>query len=188
MSYFLFLDDIRVPKDVKWVDIPAANWVIVRSYGDFVAKILKDGLPEFISFDHDLGDKAMKHCIENNGKSFDYDRVEEMTGMHCAKWLVNYCLDNNREVPDFSVHTVNPCGRDNINGLLNQAKKVINVIDTTQYIAQTEEDATKLANENGFKVRVLLRDGEQLVGTADYDTQRLTFGIEKGIVISVVVG
>ena len=58
MSYSLFLDDCRMPHQVNWVRIPDVEYEIVRSYEDFVAKIEKKGLPEFVSFDHDL-------CVEH---------------------------------------------------------------------------------------------------------------------------
>ena len=37
----LFLDDLRYPKEVKWIDIGLGPWEIVRSYDEFVKFILK---------------------------------------------------------------------------------------------------------------------------------------------------
>ena len=55
----LFLDDIRMPKDVyEYIknDIYLSlNWDMVRTYNDFVQYITDNGLPNIISFDHDLG-------------------------------------------------------------------------------------------------------------------------------------
>ena len=39
--------------------------------------------------------------------------------MDCAKWLVDFCMDNKVELPKFYVHSANPVGADNIRGLLN---------------------------------------------------------------------
>ena len=55
----LFLDDVRVPYDVFRMNINPlyendSDWVIVRSYYEFVNYIEKFGLPMYISFDHDL--------------------------------------------------------------------------------------------------------------------------------------
>lgn len=106
--YHLFLDDERMPQQVTWVqlpsleDFPSKEWLIVRSFADFVDCIETKGLPLFISFDHDLGE------VGNNEKS----------GFSCAKWLVDYCLDNNEICPDFQVHSKNPQGASNIHGLL----------------------------------------------------------------------
>lgn len=89
----LYLDDVRPIPD---------GYLEVRSYAEFVAYITEYGLPDFISFDHDLG-------LEENG----YD---------CAKWLVNYCLDNDLRLPEFAVHSQNPVGKENISSLLNNFK------------------------------------------------------------------
>ena len=35
MSYNLFLDDMRYPKDVKWIELPLVEWTIVRNYKEF---------------------------------------------------------------------------------------------------------------------------------------------------------
>ena len=32
MSYHLFLDDSRQPKNVTWLDLPPYHWVVVKSY------------------------------------------------------------------------------------------------------------------------------------------------------------
>jgi hypothetical protein len=47
----------------------------------------------------------------------------EKTGMDCAKWLVDYCMDNKKELPDFVVHSMNPAGAENIKQLLTQFKE-----------------------------------------------------------------
>ena len=109
----LFLDDKRFPTDcllymeakVQDIEIYRKKWQIVRSYDEFVAWIERHGLPDFISFDHDLG------LPEDSN-------TEEQNGMTCAKWLVNYCLDYDLKTPDFVVHSSNPAGTKNIEGLL----------------------------------------------------------------------
>ncbi len=112
----LFLDDIRNPKDCllymnKRVDcsIYSLDWIIVRSHTDFVNYISLNGLPDLISYDHDLGES------------------DELTGMDCAKWLVDYCLDNDKNLPNFIVHSANPSGADNISGLFESFKKFKNI-------------------------------------------------------------
>ena len=89
----LFLDDLR--------PIPDGH-IGLRSYTEFVSYITDKGMPDFISFDHDLG-------LEESG----YD---------CAIWLVNYCLDNTLRLPQFDVHSQNPVGKENILALLNNFK------------------------------------------------------------------
>lgn len=130
--YYLFLDDERAPRDVKWVELPPANWVIVRSYDAFVKTIEEKGVPEFVTFDHDLGPKAYAeytwaHSNKNvNRGKFNYETLGEKTGFDCAKWFVQYCLDNNKKIPDYQVHSMNPIGKENIISLIEQGKRIQN--------------------------------------------------------------
>ena len=95
----LFLDDERAPPN------DGNNWHIVRNFSEFKNHIDKNGLPEFISFDHDLGS-------------------DFRTGFHCARYLIEYCLDNklNFNNFDYYVHSQNPIGKANIIGLVENAK------------------------------------------------------------------
>lgn len=49
----LFLDDIRTPNAV-YSSPYDGGWTIVRGYEEFVNAIQKYGVPDIISFDHDL--------------------------------------------------------------------------------------------------------------------------------------
>lgn len=122
MSYYLFLDDVRVPKDVKWVTLPAVNWVIVRNYDEFVKTITEKGLPFFISFDHDLGEEHYPRTGHGGRiqlpKVIPYDTYKEKTGYHCAQWLVNHCHEHKKRLPVFIVHSLNSVGKENIYHLL----------------------------------------------------------------------
>lgn len=90
----LYLDDLRPTPE---------GFDRVYNYEEFILYIEKNGLPDIISFDHDLG-------IGNSG----YD---------CAKWLVDYCLDKNLQLPKYLVHSQNPVGKENIEYLLNNFLK-----------------------------------------------------------------
>ena len=83
----LFLDDTR--------DAPDDTWMVVRSFEAFTAWIKRWGVPDVISFDHDLG-------------------FAVPTGMDCAKWIVAQGLF----LKDFRVHSANPVGKENIEKLL----------------------------------------------------------------------
>lgn len=118
-TQLLFLDDLRLPIDclafIKSSKIDTQIylneiWAIVRSYNEFVAWIERHGLPDFISFDHDLG-------LPN-----DPDK-EEQNGMTCARWLVDYCLDNQLTLPPYVVHSQNPVGKENMAGFLEAFSK-----------------------------------------------------------------
>jgi len=121
-GYYLFLDDNRIPKDVfKYSgdsDYIRLRWTIVRSYNEFVSTIKKKGLPSLASFDHDLADTHTKYFFDNGGYANPPDpskaNFTEKTGMDCAKWIVEFCMDNNLKLPKYKVHSKNPCGRENI--------------------------------------------------------------------------
>lgn len=123
MSYSLFLDDERLPKNVTWIVLPLVEWVIVRNYNEFVAHITKYGIPNRISFDHDLAKEHYEEGRRHNFWEFNYDKVKEKTGFHCAKWLVDYCLDTGAKLPEWYTHSMNPVGCENINSLLHSFKK-----------------------------------------------------------------
>lgn len=118
-GYKLFLDDERWPEQVTWVPLPTTfrnHWTIVRNYDEFVKCIEERGLPEFITFDHDL---AFEHYKEGfAGTAPKYEDYKEKTGYHCAEWLVNYCILNDRSLPPFQVHSMSPVGRENIRRVL----------------------------------------------------------------------
>jgi hypothetical protein len=123
----LFLDDFRNPKDAFTLVIPHLKifwedgWDIVRSYDEFVSWIEANGLPDFISFDHDLADEHYEDVMNN--PKLDYSQYREKTGLDCAKWLVDWCVDNKLSLPDYAVHSANPPGRRNIEQYLVSASK-----------------------------------------------------------------
>jgi len=117
-SYNLFLDDERKPSDVKWIALPSVKWDIVRNYKDFVNIIEKLGLPSIVSFDHDLADEHYSYVIGNvDSPKQDF---KEKTGMDCVKWLVNYCMVNDLDFPEYYIHSMNPIGKDNIESYIKQ--------------------------------------------------------------------
>ena len=115
---FLFLDDYRNPKDVKWVKLPSHKWDIVRNFEEFSDYILKNGIPKFVAYDHDLADE---HYGQNN--VIDYKNLKEKTGYDCAKFLVEICASKNIKHPDFVVHSLNPAGKANIQAFINSYNK-----------------------------------------------------------------
>lgn len=135
--YNLFLDDIRIPKDCSNY-MPTghrsvylmADWVIVRDYDDFCNYIRKHGLPDLVSFDHDLSDEHYEDLLKNDNWNkldsdikLEYETYREKTGFECAKWLTEYCLNEKLPLPQYIVHSRNPVGKANILGLLGNFKK-----------------------------------------------------------------
>lgn len=116
---YIYLDDVRTPNDPRWT--------VVRSYDEFVAKVIEIGFDniELISLDHDLGDSAMVEWHTNVATNFqlNYDNITEKTGMDCAKWLVDQWMGGARVV-EVKVHSANAIGAANIMGYVNNYRHV----------------------------------------------------------------
>lgn len=133
MSYNLFLDDLRTPittynvclKDERYL---REEWVIAKNYDEFKSILLTKGIPQLVSFDHDLADEHFQIAMAEEFYGFDYSKCTEKTGMDCAKLLVKMCLDFELDwFPKFIIHSQNPAGRDNIRSYLNSYKKTMNL-------------------------------------------------------------
>ncbi len=99
-SWKLYVDDIRTPDD--------KTFNVARTVAEAQILIRQQGVPEFISFDHDLG-------VDEMGKLFP-------TGYDLAKWIVEMDMDAVLTLPnefDFTVHSKNPVGAENIRSYLN---------------------------------------------------------------------
>ena len=126
-NYNLFLDDFRNPEDAyeyfKQEDFIEKEWIVVRNYDEFIKIIQEKGVPEILSFDHDLSDVHYTH----QDTEIPYDEYDEKTGFHCAKWLINYCIDNNLKLPKtIYIHSMNVVGTENIKSLFDTYYKLYN--------------------------------------------------------------
>ena len=107
MKKKLFLDDLRTV-DMVYDKSEVNDFDLVRSFQEFRDYILKNGLPEFISFDNDLG-------LDTNGEVAP-------DGYAAAKWLV-YDSGLDLSKLTFKVHSANPVAAEQIRGLLNNYLK-----------------------------------------------------------------
>jgi hypothetical protein len=126
----LYLDDVRTPTTT----LPGYEpWHVVRNYDEFVSWITEHGIPDLISFDHDLAKEHMDDYFSQfhaQGYQYpDYSSYTEKTGLDCAKWLVEYCQDNNVAPKLVSVHSHNPVGTTNIQSLINGFKKHLGMVE-----------------------------------------------------------
>ena len=106
----LFLDDVRTIEMV-YDKSEEQNFHIVRTYDAFINYITQNGLPEFISFDNDLG-------LDLNGNVAP-------DGYAAAKWLV-YDSGLDLSSLNYKVHSANPVAAEQIRGLLNNYIKFLN--------------------------------------------------------------
>lgn len=103
MGYKLFLDDIR-SVNMVYPKLTDEDFLIVRDYFSFIETIKNKGLPDYISFDNDLG--------------LDKDGNIALDGYACAKWLV---YESEKDIINlkFYVHSANPVAKLQIESLLN---------------------------------------------------------------------
>ena len=95
----LFIDDERFPV--------TNDWVIARTSKEAINYVYDRGMPNEISFDHDLGG--------------------DDTSIFFLKWLVNQMLDGNIYLPygfTYSIHSQNPIGVKNIEAYMQDILKI----------------------------------------------------------------
>ena len=130
----LFLDDVRNPSDCTLYMIEPAiyreEWDVVRNYNDFVSYIEKNGVPDVISFDHDLADEHYDPSMYESNKAYSEKSgsFKEKTGYDCVKWIAEYCVKNTIPFPISYVHSMNPVGRDNIRSVINSTNKILSKV------------------------------------------------------------
>jgi hypothetical protein len=148
-NIYLYLDDVRIPKDERWE--------VVTSYDEFIRHIELNGIENYdcISLDHDLGEEAMREYYGNvkpNGV-LDYNNIKEKTGYDCAKWVIQKSINENKAVPKIYCHSANPVGSENIINYINSyfknigSKEVCELvkIDHTYRELSTEEKLRRIA-------------------------------------------
>ena len=119
MQYRLWIDDEALtphmmdfrypPKDEHLTGEP---WVIATSVEEAIENLKERGMPTFLGLDHDLG----------NGPNV----------MQFLNWLANTFWDGKMPIPEYSVHSMNPCGRKNITAFMNSWKTSSEVISFTK--------------------------------------------------------
>ena len=117
----LWLDDVRNPFDEQWRKLCDPNKVCditwVKDYEAFINNISIFGMPDFIWFDHDLADCHYAPEEFWDDKYNDWAKSQnfkEKTGFECAKWLVEFCMDNNVNLCQYDSQSANPVGKENI--------------------------------------------------------------------------
>jgi hypothetical protein len=117
MSYYLYLDDdLRRPPSVGANNVYPEQlrflyrkelWCMISNYEQFVGIITRVGIPKYVSLDYDLG-------------------KGEKTGYDCCVWLVDYCNQNNLELPEIICHSWNSEGRNQIMDLVKAVRPISN--------------------------------------------------------------
>jgi len=90
MSYNLFLDDEKTPKQCSYYPgdgsiYDTEDFIEVSSFDEFYKTIKEKGIPKFVSF--------------------DYKIRGEKNGLDCAKFLKFECDELNVDIPEYNVHS-----------------------------------------------------------------------------------
>ena len=97
------------------------NFIWVKNLPEFSKYIIKNGLPDLVSFDHDLSSKTVR-CDHN--------------GADCARWLVKYCKENALQMPKCFAHTANNKQRPILNDILGLNESII--LESCDYVFNDE--------------------------------------------------
>ena len=84
-------------KNMKGVQI---QWTAVSNFWQFKEYIESNGVPDFVSLDHDLGKEPITKARKDAGEF-------SPTGADCALFLVSYCLRSGTPIPKNYIHSAN---------------------------------------------------------------------------------
>lgn len=110
------------------------NFIWVKNLKEFEDYIINNGLPNMVSFDHDIKPKNFQGEHEN--------------GADVANWLVNYCKQNKLKLPWCFAHSANKNGIERINQIINNYK----INENKMFMYLTESKMKQIVNESIKKV------------------------------------
>jgi hypothetical protein len=119
-NYFLFVDDVRNPADVlNYLNYENSDiyrkegWITVRSHDDFMKHVEEKGIPNFVSYDHNMDDGSYTPLeISSHDSISDLDlfknieNSKEKIGIHCLASLSEYAKKNSLEMPRVQCHSI----------------------------------------------------------------------------------
>lgn len=112
MYYNLFLDDKRSVKDVFWMELPPYEWIIIRSYEDFIKILKQNGPPNFVTFDIDLCDEHYQDTNTQEWLIKHYTgQFKTKDGIHCLMALICICREKEWKFPEIACHSLNGVAR-----------------------------------------------------------------------------
>lgn len=148
----LYLDDFRNPIDsyhtMKDTIYLSGKWNIVRNYNEFKQYIEDNGIPDIVSFDHDLADEHYTPAeywdhyeASEEYQNQRYPEYKEKTGYDCLMFLLEHVLNPDARVniiPSILIHTANPVGRDKMKAAINSFNRYIDM--ATEPMDRGDED------------------------------------------------
>lgn len=126
--YNLFLDDERDPYSERAMsymkrrggpDYKNIDWVIVRNFEEFQMVVDQQGIPGFISYDHDLAPSHYDDSMYKGLKAYNRKVANstEKTGKECAEYLCSKLQGALH--PKYIIHSMNPMAVPRITGVIH---------------------------------------------------------------------
>lgn len=116
MKTLLWVDKNRNPyTDDEWlayspISMENTKVVWIKEYEEFKGWILRNGLPNGVCFDYDLGDEdiVIDSLYNRERKEFlEEATFHRTTGYDCVIMMRNYCIEHNAQLPDYTLHSDN---------------------------------------------------------------------------------
>lgn len=119
----VFVDGERLPV----AQIPGYDrWVLCRNFEEWVTYLSYNGVPDLVSFTHDLADEHFQDQAkyELQGiEAIQYNDFVQPTGLQCAQYLCAFCEQNGLPIQAVGVHCPErPMGAHNIRTAVNTYK------------------------------------------------------------------
>jgi hypothetical protein len=123
----LYLDDTRTPSK-PLPDETYMPWIVVRDFKEFATFIANNGVPDFISFDHDLHQEHYAPVEFWEGNQYEHwaatKTFKHETGLDCMKWLILWCESHRDEVINLvTIHSFNKTRAVDMQTNMNEYKK-----------------------------------------------------------------
>ena len=98
----------------------------IISFKKAITDFFKDHkeLPSLISINHDLTDEHVSLELRRGSKPIYYEMYKSDTGLHCMKWLIEFCIENKTHLNRVMVHGLNATGNQHIINMCNEYYKM----------------------------------------------------------------
>lgn len=152
-------------KNMKGVQI---QWTAVSNFWQFKEYIEANGVPDFVSLDHDLGKEPITKARKDAGEYAP-------TGADCALFLISYCLRSGVPIPKNYIHSAN----DNKRVFISKAFRLgrmgkdpmagVDLDNEQEFAEAADRFRATIMNPNVKKnlKRYIKQNGDKELGTAD---------------------
>lgn len=128
----IYLDPIREPLNSFaethnniYVNQP---WKIVTDFQGFILEVVKNGIPEKISY------------------AFDIDPTRKTSALDCMEWLITQCRYADVAFPEIIYHCINPVGKKKVDAVISDYE--------TEYLLKHAVQSSSTLLKVGYQARL----------------------------------